>query len=357
MKQFNISVAQLVTILILSRVYTILTFTSYEDSLLTTILAVWVSVPLQLICLTPALLLFKQSNYENLLDYTMKQSKLLYYVWALFLMIFFIFMSIYIFTTFEDFLTTTMYSRQGTISLTLPIIICAFLSLHYGMTGLLKMASISAAFIAVTTFLILCLALPDGSFYNIRPVIQTPLKTLGYSSLFVTLRNFELIPLLYIGLKVKEHVHCAIKRYLYLSTLIITFILFTILYVLGDYVRYQIYPLYALTSFVDFSIFQRLDSLYAIIWIVAAFAKVSFYLLLGVDVLKRILPKSLHRYVVPTLFVIILFATLLKDNYYTMAINHAYYFALTVIFFITLVVLPLIIYGVTLLKRRRKSHG
>ncbi len=346
--------SQLITILVLSRLYTLLTFTTSDISFLSSIVSIFISIPLQLIILLHGIMLIKRTEPNtHLLLYTQKESKLLFYIFGLILSVFFIFMSLYTVTTFEDFLMTTLYPRQKSYTLSIAMLVCVWITAYYGLPSLLRMSRISSFFIGFMTIIMLLFAFGDGSFYNIRPVIENPVKNLAISSLYKVSRNLELLPLFYLGFTVKDEFKYILKRYFIFTSIILAILLSVILYVLGDYITYQLYPLYTLTSFINVSIFQRLDSFYALIWVVIAFIKISFYLLLAIDVLKCMFNKRYHQFILPSTLLIILIGSMIKDNFYSSQINYLYFITLASIFVIALLGIPLTLLVVSYIKNRR----
>ena len=342
--KISYSSSQLIAILILCRLYTILTFTARDDSLLVCIVGTIMSVLLQLLLLVPFFFASRFIEPTNFWDTLNKKSRPLYYIWGALLSFFFLFMAIYTLSTFKDFLVITLFPRQNDSSLLLLMIVSVFFSVYYGLPSLLRMSSLVSFFIAIITVIMILFSLFDGSAYNIKPVLESPLQRIGFQAFYTSIRNFELIPLLYLAPRVKKSFSSILKHYLIITTTIICILLFIIMFVLGDYVKFQSYPLYALTSFLNVSIIQRLDAFYAVIWVTIAFIKISFYTLLCLDVLQRYLPKSIsfHKLAL-TLSSIIYIAVLIKQQHYNNLINAIYYLSLSGVFLIVLVILPIIL--------------
>ena len=356
MMKLTFTVQQIVTVLVLSRLYTLLTFTTNDSSLITSIAGIFTSIPFQLLLLLPGILILRKSNDQHLLDYTKEQSKLLFYFFAIFLSLSFLFVSLYTMTTFEDFLTTTLYPRHNSQSLTIAMLICVWIAVYYGFNSLLRMSQISSFFIGIVTVIILGFALKDGSSYNLKPVIENPIQDLALLTFYTCIRDIELLPLFYLMFTQKQHFKKALCKYFTTTSVFMTVLLGITLYVLGDYVLYQMYPLYTLTSFINASIFQRLDSFYAVIWVIIAFIRISFYLILGIDALKRIIPNNYHKFLVPVTIFVILISAFIKDNLYSIRINAIYFIILTVLIIISLTIFPLIILITSYVKNRRTKH-
>ena len=350
------SSSQLIAILILCRLYTILTFTAHDNSLLVCIVGTIMSVLLQLLLLIPIFLIARYIKPTDFWCTLKKNSRPFYYLSVFLLSFFFLFMATYTLSTFKDFLVITLFPREGDNALLLLMMVSVFFSIYYGLPSLLRMSSLVSFFIAVITVIMILFSLFDGSPYNIKPVLDSPLQRIGIQALYTSIRNFELIPLFYLAPRVKKSLSSILKHYLLLTTLIICMLLFVIMFVLGDYVQFQSYPLYALTSFVHISLIQRLDAFYAIIWITIAFIKISFYSLLCLDVLQNHLPKriSLHKLSL-ALFVIIYVTVLIKEQHYNHFINGVYYLSLSGVFLAVLVVLPIILLLYHVISWR-KSH-
>ena len=257
MSEGKISSTQLTLLLFLSRIFSILEYTpALGDSMtgMTLLISTALSFLVQCVLVIPMLLLLYRYQEQNVLGCAYLVSPVLGKITAaLFLLLF-----------------------------------LAHLSGGY---------AIFSMFILSTVFL--CLVASDSAeILNIHMIQEDGISRIIRGTLESTSKNAELFVLLLLLPQIAKPQKKRACTYWFL-TLVFLFTevtQFIILSVLGDFGMKQMFPYYALTSVIDISIFQRLDSLHVTLWIFTALFRCTLYTICAAKCANMLFSKKISRF-------------------------------------------------------------
>ncbi|HAX73583.1 MAG TPA: hypothetical protein DCY20_08660, partial [Firmicutes bacterium] len=239
----------------------------------------------------------------------------------------------------------------------LTIVFWMFLVVLYGVVvginPILRASELIFPFTLLVFLFILGFAIQDFNPIFLKPILNNPVQDIFKNSILISLRNFELIPLVYLIDRVGDSKKRTIFGYIIFFSLIHELRTMTLLLTLGEYGNIQLYPAYALAALVEASIFQRLDSIYTIVWVLMAFIKLALFLWLSLDVLKQSLATKYHSYLLPVLSTILVGTTVWKNSFYTTQALKIIYLISTGLFIIILIGIPILLLALKILPNRR----
>ncbi|MGL4338356.1 MAG: GerAB/ArcD/ProY family transporter [Turicibacter sp.] len=353
---FTIRPFQLAIILYLARSYNMLTNSNYSGTYSSLFISVFLSFFIQLIFLIPIFSLYKKNNKTNPISIAYDTSPTIGKLTGLTLFLFSFSMCFDTLSGFEMFMTNTVFPYANQYVIIIPLVIVAIYGVLNGLNPLLRTATLIFPFTILVLIIITGFSLKNTNFYLLKPILENPCLEIMKSSFLLTLRNFELIPLIYLLDRIPQGKRKAIFGFLIPTTLIHAVRVLSITLVLGNYANIQLYASYALASLVEASIFQRLDSIYTIIWVFMAFIRFTFYFWICLDILPPLVSKKFHGFILPLTAISLVLITLWKISFYSFNTELIIYFITTALFVISLLLLPCSILFIQLLKKGRSEQ-
>lgn len=301
MSEGKISCTQLTLLLFLSRIFSILEYTpALGDSMtgMTLLISTALSFLVQCVLVIPMLLLLYRYQDQNVLGCAYLVSPVLGKITAaLFLLLFLAHLSGG-YAIFSMFMTNIVYLKSSSMLIIVLLAAVCTTCACFGLQGLARAGSIVFVLFTLST-VFLCLVASDGAeFLNIHMIQEDGILRIIQGTLESTSKNAEFFVLLLLLPQIAKPQK---KRACVYWFLILVFIFtevtqFIILSVLGDFGMKQMFPYYALTTVIDISILQRLDSLHVTLWIFTALFHGALYTICAIKCAGILFPKKISRF-------------------------------------------------------------
>lgn len=271
----TISVSQLVTIAITSKVFTLLFETGYSYNFL---LAIPIAVIIELLLMQIALRV---------------KDNIIFYLYAL------ITASATI-MSLKEFLVDAIYPNSSSFFFIVTLVLAAVYASYMGLEGIVR-----SSFIIFILFLISLAFLILGNgrqiekvafSFSFSEVLKNSFKIVASSPeilLFSMLRN-----------NVKSNIKKGSYAYILGSNLILAVATVITVLVLSRAVNYENYPYYAVSTLAKISVFERLDAIHMAIWVLIGFIRASIF--------TNLVKRKLKLYIVAPLLIMAVF---LKEYY------------------------------------------
>lgn len=301
MKEGKISPTQLVFLLFLSRIFSVLEQTpSFGDSFsgATLLLSTLLSFVMQCILVIPMLLLFYRYQEQNILGCAFLASPILGKIAACFFLLLFLLHLSGGYAIFSFFMTNIVYPKSSSFLIVLLLAAVCTACACYGLQGLARAGTVIFTLFILTTAFLSFAAADNADALNIHAIPGDGFSQIIESALNSTSKNTEFFAMLMLLpqiAKPQKKRACAFW-FLTLTFLFIELTQFLILAVLGDFGMEQTFPYYALTTVIDFSIFQRLDSLHVTLWIFAAVFHCTLYSICISKCTAVLFPHKISRF-------------------------------------------------------------
>ena len=248
------------------------------------------------IAIIPFYLLCRRYGNGSLLNFSYKIFGKFGYIIAVLFLLILLSTAISTVVVFEDFLSSTVLKNSSFFVIILLLVVASVYGAFLGIEALGRFANI--------VFVLLCLSVL-GIFLAIVKDIE--LVNFGGFSMNSTSRIFEtavqgifantglLSAVLLTPLVNKKHTK-GFTVWNVVSLVIVEIIVFSVTGVLGEYAAGKEYPYYSTATVAEFSILKRLDIVYMCVWVLVAFIKTTYYLLLSKNVLDSFLHNSAKKY-------------------------------------------------------------
>lgn len=313
MNNNKISVSQAVVLITISRLFTVITHAQTfgeQSQPVVKMLGALVSIILLIIATIPALLLYKKYNYVNILDLVYNKSL----ICGKLLTIGYLYITVSTMITgvvgFEYFLSNAIYPQASAPIIIFSLVLVCLICSCYGLQGIAR-ASLFIFILFILAFIfIITTSISSINFLNIKPILENPVKeVLNYSFNFAT-RGRGLIILMLLYPSIKGNNRVTTHTTIILSGLLSVCMNFLVAGVLGEYGETQTFPYFALNSVIEIPILQRLDALHMMTWALMSFIHFSIFGYVSINLIKLLLPKSIEKFSVILLGIVILSVSL-----------------------------------------------
>ncbi len=297
-KRPSVSVNQIFGMLFISRVVVIVTYGTLligDSELWDHLISVPISFFLTFIFVWPLYKLFCMDKNMNLMDNSKelvgKFSGIIIFIYI----IYFLIISLHTLAIFNNFILNAV---NPPISLPLLSVLLLFSACYGAYKGLEALVRTSGFIFMATVFSVIFLGV----------------------SLFYSIENINYTPFLYNGLEsVKEGVIYMLSQSVCIPALAVLFpmakgdyrkgmllwnigvysvfgmVIILITGTMGDFVKTQLFPVYSAAGIGKFGTFRHLDALYLAIWMSCIFLKLSLFLLLAGEGVKKIFGEKIRK--------------------------------------------------------------
>ena len=302
MNDVKISAPQLSLLLFLSCSFSVLEYTPAlgdTQTGLTLLLSTLLGFLMQCAAVIPLLLLLKKYRGQDLIGCAWLASPALGRILAGILLVLFLMHLSGGYAIFSIFLTNIVYPQSSSaIVVLLLAFVCSTCS-TFGLQGTARAASIVCVLFAASILFVGAAASDKAALLNLHAIPGDEIEDIVSGGLENLSKNTELFVLAMLLPYITKPKRSAACTYGFLILLFLfTFLSqFLILLVLGDFGMQQTFPYYALTSVIDISIFQRLDSLHVVLWIFAALFRCTVCILCIKQCTAALFPKKGKRIV------------------------------------------------------------
>ena len=354
-KRVEISSSQLVTLLFLSRAFTLLTYSTKTDQIAPNagiIFALALSAALYMAALVPTFLLVRRRRDYSILEWSFAVKPWFGKAVAALYFAFLVLVTANTISHFEFFLTSSIYPNASPTLFVVLFLLAVAYAAYMGLEACARMSGFVFWGVAAgTVFLFLCLFQKADPIF-LRSPFAIDLKTTvatGFSGVGASLEITAillLIPMVRGSLPKASGAlsTMAMAYYQLISVFAITS--------LGEYAQNHLFPVYSMATIAEFSVMQRLDSLFMAMWVFIAFVRTSLFFYLAVHMLGYLAPKPVASRGIGVVGVLVLLISLfLANNYQAMRqVRRFFASGIPVVFFL------LVVPGIILCTAARKKE-
>lgn len=225
--------------------------------------------------LVPIMLLLRKYPGENLFAVCAKSSPAVSRILAV-IFIFMIFtMMVSVTVQLEFYTSSTIFDAAPASLIIFFVIIAGLYALLKGLPAVARTGVITAGGFTLLLILVVCGIGGSICLHYLYPVIIDSPKTLIPDVLGEFSKNLEAATFAVLCSEVRQKAGKSLLLYVCLT--LPTLLLMTFLYnsVLGEYLNVTSFPFYMLASLSDVNLFQRLDGIDVIVWVMAAIIRLS----------------------------------------------------------------------------------
>lgn len=258
---------------------------------------------IQILIIIPAIVLNYRFNKDTVITLGYKKSKVFGVILSIVYLIVTLLTIIGNCRNFNFFIINAVFPSALTFTIAMVILIpCAVCALA-GFEPLARAATIIFVIVLSFSVFIGAVATRDISFLNIRPIMDEPVRSVLSYTFHTISKNSELFAIILLLPKIKAPPAKFIGIYLTFTCVFHFLAVFVMQGVLGNYAHTQVFPYFVLTAVLEVPIFQRLDSIYMIIWIFVSFVRISLFFYLAGSLLQPLLPQKARKFSVLFIFI------------------------------------------------------
>ncbi len=360
--KFNtITAGQLFCMLFITRMVVNITYSPFmaaSDAMLDQTVSCCLSIVLIVLIAVPIYCLHRRWPNDNLVDQAgIMTGRFLGALITAFYGLYFLYVCSYNLSFYSAFITNVMAPKFSSSLLTLAVLITACYGAFRGVEALARASGIIIV-IVVACLLFFITAL----LFKIDPLNYAPLLYDGTEEIWTGIQQMigTSSCVVFIGMLLpltKGNIRKGFFAWVFSTHITLIILILVIVGVLGDFVKTQIFPIYAAASVAEMGIIKRVDALFFAVWTTCLFVKISLGLHLFSLCVKKILGEKAARISI-LLGAAAVFAYSLWNVLDEKSIFHIYRIGVT--FWITIsaaLFVPLILLAIDLIKNGRgKPH-
>lgn len=225
--------------------------------------------------LIPVMLLLKKYPGENLFSVCAKSSRTASRILAVIFIIMIFTMMVTVTVQLEFYASSTIFDAAPASLIIFFVLIACLYALLKGLPAVARTGVIAAGGFALLLILVVCGIGGNICLRYLYPAMIDSPKTLIGDVLGEFSKNLEGATFAVLCSEVREKAERSLLLYACLT--LPTLLLMTFLYntVLGEYLNVTSFPFYMLASLSDVNLFQRLDGIDVIVWVMAAIIRLS----------------------------------------------------------------------------------
>lgn len=361
-KKSVISAPQLIVLLIMTRLpYSTAYFVSLGASrnIQDILFAVPVNFVLNFIVAIPILLLLKRYPGKDLIECaSLTLGKAAGVVIALFYMLCFLSLAIYINTMFEEYFGNVIIPEAGYIAIAIPLLVVAFYGAAKGIESIARFGSVViVAYVVIVTIIFLSV-IPNIDMDYLKPIFYNGPSVFIKAVLSGINSNMQILFLAFCAPFLKEGTKPGkiFAKWNIIASLMFLVLEFVIIIVMGPFAAKQNYPISTLAMQSKVGVFERIDAFDMIAWILETLLMVTFFVYLSVGCVLKV-GFNKHRkwiafFVVAAVFAI---APFFKKHFiYLHAITLSP--MVTIITMLAIILIPLLVLTADIIKRRASAN-
>ncbi len=355
----KIGIWQIFSVIFLSRLLSLLTYTALGEEKMNTgdyFPSVLFAV---IFILLFSVLLFVQSKCfpgKDLTDIAYMTSPLFSKGVSVVYSLFFTFLVLITLARLELFVGTIIFPENDSA---LFIIICVLASCYAASLGIeaLGRASALSVMISAAAFIFIMVSMVNKiDVVQFTPMFYDGVLPSVKGGLSAATRSAEIIMLSALLPKINGKPMRAYWAWLIVIALSMISVFFFVFGGLGDFALTQLFPVHSVAVLAEVSVFRRFDVLLTGVWILAAFVKISLLLYLQAELLqKSFRPEWKNYYIAAAGGIVLIFQVLLAGTFtdYFYTIN---YIKRTIYFSVFSLLLPAVIIVCAYIKRRKANE-
>ncbi len=249
---------------------------------------------ISLIAGLPAYLIYKNKAENEGKGLIVKETKFLRIVSALFGAVYFV-GALKTILRFDLFVSSELFpGTDMSVFLIAIVIVCGALSI-VGVSALCR-GSIIFCFIVVGATAFVMLSLVDEfNIINFTPLFSDGVGAFAKDGILFAVQATEIGAITFFLPQIKGELKKHYIAFVILSGITFAGILAFVIGALGSFADTQLFPTYTAVTLANFGLLERIDALETAIWILCVVVKISFYILITVQSLKKIFTKISRR--------------------------------------------------------------
>lgn len=360
-KNSVITVPQLFGMLFISRMIVNITYNPFMASkgdVIDHLISAVIAYLLTFLLVIPVYLLYRRRPGMNLVDnaYFLLKKPVAVTVVAVYAL-YFLLVSCYTLSLFDSFVANVMSPKIPILMLSIAIVITACYGAFKGIEALARSSGIVLIGVCIALIFLLCALMPEIEPENIPPFLYDGPQSM-ITGVCLMISRTSCIPVMAMLLPlVKGNVKKGIFFWNTSAYLVIAAMIFTIVGCLGDYLKTQVFPIYAATSIAEIGMFKRLDALFLGIWTTGLFVKIALFLYLISACTARIWGEKAGRLTILAAGAVTVAASvLLVESRDLSRVVYDWRFLLPCSLLVTLI-LPIVLLVVDSVKKRKEGTG
>ncbi len=275
-----ISTTQLVTLMLVSRLFTASIYMSSGDIIYGTdaMIAIVAAALIQIILMIPVYFLLKGQGDRDMIACAYMIHPVVGKVSAVLLWLFCLSIAGGTVLSFQYFLSYSAYPIAGAWVIILIFAVAIIYASYMGLEAVARLSFyVFFAFLVMLGFIGVAL-IPRYSMARVMMPFVEGTTQYPYLILQLLTRNSELILIPMMMPLLKGKVRKSFFGYLLISTVLLEALTGIVVAALGEYAKTQKFPVYTAATIAEMSVLERLDSIYLTVWIFLAFVKAALFL-------------------------------------------------------------------------------
>lgn len=285
----NIGYGQLLILLLMCRVFTVMTYVPLIGkgyTLSTQLIAIVLSVVIQAILVIPVIYLNKANPSMSVTSSAYGINKYLGVAYSILYFVYFVVYASNSVLRFQRFIIIRFYPEANRyLWLAVFVIVCVYCA-YLGIEGIARSSVfVFLIFIAMVVLMLLmsCRDIDISNYY-----FDVNYSNSIYSAVIEDLsRNGEIVALAFLMKYVKKGLRCSAYGYIASKLIMLEFVTFLIITVLGDFASLTDYPFMEVGSYAGVRLIQRLDAIYMVVWTITAVINIALFIFVCGDIIKE----------------------------------------------------------------------
>lgn len=257
---------------------------------------------------------FKNKDIIDISEFAL--GKFFKYLTGLILIFYFFSTAVLTLGEFNENIKNILFSEAPSEIICLLFMITVFIGSVIGLRGLFRTSAIIVPIIIIGFLAIVASLFSRIDLTNFTPIFGNGIKEFFLNGTFRFGRYEGMILLLLIGPNIKKIGSTALKSFIIITLFIL--ISFFLIFGIIQYpsITENFFPLFEISRLVSYGNFiERIESIFILIWLVAAFIYLSIDICLVVNILKKIFNIKYYNRITPAISIIALSTSLLISSF------------------------------------------
>lgn len=308
-----ISVPQLIVLMVINRIVISMTFGSYSiggNNIWDCIVSSFVIFLITFFLVVPVVFLCNNNDGSDISDLSEKILGKFGKLFSTFYAFYFLLICAHTLITFKVFIENVINPPISFLVLSTSIIVFACYASSKGIESIARASSIILFFISFLLIFIAFSLFKVTDFTNFKSFFYDGFDSFNKGFLFL-LSRMSCIPAMgFLIPMVNGNVKKGIIFWNFMVFILMSVFIFLVVGVLGDLSTVKLFPVYTATSAAKISKFENLDSLYLGLWAAGIFLKISMFLNLSSECLRKTFGRKNNKIIVSILGIILIFVNM-----------------------------------------------
>ena len=298
-RQVNISAYQIIFILLICRCQSFMISIDLRRVLRVDDSNIYISMLISLICVfliyIPAVILLKKFRYLNIIDISKKMFPRLGNFISVLFSGYFLLMAVAHVANTNFFMISYIYYDASPF-LVVGIVLVALYAVYLGIEAIFRSGTIMFVLFFVLNLAVFVLLISTYNTHNLGPIVLKKTKEIIEDSKLLSF-SAELVAFLVLAEYSKQKTVFAYTSYQVVIFIMQLFLILTITLSMGRYTNTNVFPLYTISSMIEISILDRLESVYIILDTMLSVIKTAVYLFLSYKSISFLINKKFFLFV------------------------------------------------------------